>query len=125
MIAMIVPQFFSDSLPRTLAYYRDMLGFRTDFMHGDPPQFAGASRDSCLIYFRRVDALAPWPADKEESELLDAYLHVSDVATIYSEMQARRATILRPLCEMPWRQVEFVVRDCDGRLLCFGQEAAG
>lgn len=125
MIGMIVPQFFSDSLPRTLAYYRDMLGFATDFCWGDPPHYAGVSRDRCMIYFRRLDAMAPWPADKYEGELLDAYLHVDDAAALYAEMQAKGVAIERTLGRMPWNQIEFIVRDCDGRLLCFGQDAAG
>ena len=124
MISMIVPQFFSADLPRTLAFYRDALGFATDFCYGEPPHYAGASRDGRMIYFRHVDATPAWPAGKDEAELLDAYLHVEDVAALYAEMRGRGATITRELATMPWRQVEFVLRDCDGRLLCFGQEAA-
>lgn len=125
MISMIVPQFFSDSLQRTLTYYRDMLGFATDFCYGNPPHFAGMSRDGHMIYLRHVEPITPWRADKYESELLDAYLHVDDVKTLYAEMQGKGVAMERKLCLMPWRQIEFVVRDCDGRLLCFGQGAAG
>jgi hypothetical protein len=124
MISMIVPQFFSDDIARTLADYRDRLGFATAFCYGDPPHYAGAARDGCLIYFRHVDRMAPWPEDKYELELLDAYFHVRDVRSLHAEMQAKGVAFARALGTMPWNMIEFVATDGDGRLLCFGEDVA-
>ena len=123
MISMIVPQFFSDDIARTLADYRDRLGFATAFCYGDPPHYAGAVRDGCLIYFRHVDRMAPWPDDKYGQELLDAYFHVNDVRALHAELQAKGVAFARGLGIMPWDKIEFVATDGDGRLLCFGEDA--
>jgi uncharacterized glyoxalase superfamily protein PhnB len=52
--------------------------------------------------------------------LLDAYLFVEDADALYAEFAARGVEFTRGLANMPWRSREFVVKDCDGRLLAFG-----
>lgn len=121
MIAAIVPQFFSSDLERTLSYYRDKLGFETQFEYGEPAFYAGAIRDGLSIFFRHLDALPPLPPDKFEHELLDAYLRVEDIARLHDELAGRDVAFSRDIAQMPWGFTEFVVRDVDDRLLCFGQ----
>jgi hypothetical protein len=53
-------------------------------------------------------------------ELLDAYLHVEDADALHAEYAARGVEFTRGLGNTPWRSREFVVKDCDGRLLAFG-----
>lgn len=121
MIAAIVPQFFSADLETTLSFYSEKLGFERQFEYGDPPFFAGAIRDGFSIFFRHVDH-APTPSpEKYDKELLDAYLRVEDIRQLYAEYCEREVARFRDLATMPWGFTEFVVRDCDGRLLCFGQ----
>jgi uncharacterized glyoxalase superfamily protein PhnB len=121
MIAKVVPQFFTQDLSATLQYYREMLGFKTDFVYGEPPFYAGAVRDGASIFFRLV-AESPEPgAKKYTEELLDAYILVNDVDALYEEYQSRGVALVREIGSMPWSFREFVVKDCDGRLLCFGQ----
>jgi uncharacterized glyoxalase superfamily protein PhnB len=68
--------------------------------------------------------LAPEPPtanpDKYADELLDAYLFVEDADALYAEYAARGVEFTRGLANMPWHSREFVVKDCDGRLLAFG-----
>jgi uncharacterized glyoxalase superfamily protein PhnB len=52
--------------------------------------------------------------------LLDAYLFVENADVLYAEYAGRGVEIVRELGNMPWRSREFVVNDCDGRLLAFG-----
>lgn len=121
MIAAIVPQFFSTDLERTLLFYRTKLGFETQFEYGDPVFYAGAIRDGHSFFFRHVDHAPPRADEKYEQEWLDAYIRVIDTRALYAEFTDRNANIFRDLAEMPWGFTEFVVKDCDGRLLCFGQ----
>jgi uncharacterized glyoxalase superfamily protein PhnB len=121
MIAAIVPQFFSGDLDRTLNYYRENLGFETQFEYGDPTFYAGAIRDGLSIFFRHVDQPLPWPANKYSDEMLDAYLRVENVDWLFNEISSTDTQIVRTLAGMPWGYTEFVVKDVDGRLLCFGQ----
>lgn len=121
MIAAIVPQFFSADLETTLSFYSEKLGFERQFEYGDPPFFAGAVRDGLSIFFRHLDRLPAPSPEKYDNELLDAYLRVEDIRELYAEYRERGVMHFRDLAEMPWGFTEFVVQDCDGRLLCFGQ----
>ena len=57
---------------------------------------------------------------KYPDELLDAYILVEDADALYSEYAARGVEFTRGIANMPWHSREFVVKDCDGRLLAFG-----
>jgi len=119
MIRQIAPQFFATDLPATLAYYREKLGFDCLGTWQDPPVYAIVARDQHRINFRCAEPPAPNP-DKYADELLDAYLSVEDVDGLYSEYTGRGVEFTRALADTPWRSREFVVKDCDGRLLAFG-----
>ena len=124
MICRIAPQFFTTDIPRTLAWYKDKLGFecRGTWPGGacpDPPVYAIAARDQQAIHFRCAEPPTANP-DKYEDELLDAYLNIDDADALYAEYTARGVEFTRELANTPWNSREFVVRDCDGRLLAFG-----
>ena len=121
MIEAIVPQFFSPDIKRTLTYFEETLGFETQFEYGDPVFYAGAIRDGLSIFFRYTEQ-PPTAPNKFDDELLDAYLRVNDIHKLYQDYQNRNARIHRPLAEKEWGYTEFVIRDCDNRLLCFGQD---
>jgi len=119
MIRQIAPVFFSTDLAGTLAYYEDKLGFECVGTYGDPPFYGIVARDGFAVHFRAVDATAV-AAEKYAEELLDAYLLVEDVDAVYAEYEAKGVEFARELGDMPWGLREFVVKDCDGRLLAFG-----
>jgi len=119
MIRQIVPLFFTTDIPRTLAYYKDKLGFECLGTWQDPPEYAIVARDGHAIHFRCAEPPTANP-DKYADELLDAYLHVEDADALYAEYAAKSVEFTRGLANMPWHSREFVVKDCDGRLLAFG-----
>ena len=119
MIRRIAPQFFTANLPATLAYYKDALGFTCLGTWHDPPVYAIVGRDEQRIHFRVADPVMPHP-DKYADELLDAYVLIENADALYAEYAARGVEFTRPLGDTPWRSREFVVKDCDGRLLAFG-----
>lgn len=119
MIAQIVPVFFTTDIPRTLAYYSSKLGFTVLGTWQDPPVYAIIARDQHAIHFRCADPPTPSPA-KYNDELLDAYISTNDADTLYDEFVSRGVEFTRPLDNTPWSTREFVVKDCDGRLLAFG-----
>lgn len=59
-------------------------------------------------------------SNKYADELLDAYLSLDDADALYTEYAARGVEFAHELGNMPWNSREFVVKDCDGRLLGFG-----
>jgi uncharacterized glyoxalase superfamily protein PhnB len=119
MIRQIVPMFFTTDIPRTVAYYQDKLGFECLGMWQDPPVYAIVARDQHAIHFRCAEPPTANP-DKYAEELLDAYLQVEDADALYAEYAAKAVEFTRGLANMPWHSREFVVKDCDGRLLAFG-----
>ncbi len=123
MIASVIPQFFTTDLAATLKYYREVLGFETHFAYGEPPFYAGVARDGQSIFIRLVQSplLQGHGPDKYEEEYLDAYIIVKAIDELYAEYQSRGVTFSREIGTMPWSFREFVVKDCEGRLLCFGQ----
>lgn len=121
MIRQIVPVFFSMDIPRTLAFYKDKLGFDCLGTWLDPPVYAIVARDRHAIHFRCAEPPTPNP-EKYEEELLDAYLYVDDADALYAEYAAKGVEFTREVGNMPWNSREFVVKDCDGRLLAFGAD---
>jgi catechol 2,3-dioxygenase-like lactoylglutathione lyase family enzyme len=119
MVRQIAAQFFTPDLPATLAYYREKLGFDCVSTWRDPPVYAIVNRDDHRIHFRCAEPPTPNP-EKYEDELLDAYLFIDDADRLYTEYAARGVEFTRALPNTPWHSREFVVKDCDGRLLAFG-----
>jgi uncharacterized glyoxalase superfamily protein PhnB len=119
MIRQVVPVFFTLDIPRTLAYYKDKLGFECLGTWQDPPVYAIVARDQHAIHFRCAEPSKP-NRGKYDDELLDAYLSVEDADALYAEVAANGVEFTRELGNMPWNSREFVVKDCDGRLLAFG-----
>ncbi|HEY1580245.1 MAG TPA: VOC family protein [Terracidiphilus sp.] len=119
MIRQIIPLFFTTNIPETLTYYSEKLGFECLGTWQDPPVYAIVVRDKHAIHFRCADPPTPNP-DKYPDELLDAYLSVEDADALYTELAAKGVEFTRELANTPWQSREFVVKDCDGRLLAFG-----
>jgi len=125
MVRQIAPVFFTRDIPATLAYYTGKLGFAclgtwpTALSLNDPPVYAIVARDQQVIHFRCAEPPTA-NRDKYADELLDAYLSVEDADALYAEYAAQGVEFTRGLGNMPWHKREFVVKDCDGRLLAFG-----
>lgn len=119
MVRQIAPLFFTTDFSTTLAFYRDKLGFECLGAWQDPPVYAIMARDRQVIHFRCAAPPTPNP-EKYREELLDAYVFVEDADALYAEYTARGVEFVRSLDNTPWRCREFVIKDCDGRLLAFG-----
>jgi uncharacterized glyoxalase superfamily protein PhnB len=119
MIRQIAPQFFTLDIPSTLAYYEAKLGFKCLGTWQDPPVYAIVARDQHAIHFRCAEPPTA-NASKYSDELRDAYLAIEDADALYAEYAARGVEFTRGLANTPWHLREFVVKDCDGRLLAFG-----
>ena len=119
MIRQIAPLFFTKNIPVTIAYYENKLGFTCLGTWQEPPVYAIVARDEHAIHFRCAIPPSANP-DKYQDELLDAYLRVDNADALYAEYAAKGVEFTRGLANMPWHSREFVVKDCDGRLLAFG-----
>ena len=118
----IAPQFLVDDLDRAIAYYRDRLGFELDFKYQS--FYAGVRRNGFAIHLKHAPKLAADRAHRKQNEHLDAYISVSGIRDLFSELQTRGAEVIKPLEERPWACLDFYVEDPDGYILCFSEPNA-
>ncbi len=119
MIRRIAPVFFTTDIPATLAYYTASWG-SSAWVRG---RIRPSTRSWRATGRRSTSAALNLPTpnpDKYREELLDAYLFVEDADALYAEYGAQGVEFTRDLGNMPWHSREFVLKDCDGRLLAFG-----
>lgn len=115
----IAPQFLVEDLERAIAYYCDKLGFELDFKYES--FYASVTRDGCAIHLKHGPRLAGEKEHRRQNEHLDAYISVTGVRGLFSEMESRGALVIKPLEERPWNCVDFYLEDPDGYILCFSE----
>jgi catechol 2,3-dioxygenase-like lactoylglutathione lyase family enzyme len=119
-LAFIAPVFRVEDLKRSLAFYRDQLGFDLDFCYEE--FYAGVSRDGCHIHLRCASPTARDQDAFEREEFIDASIAVQDIDALWTTFKSAGVTFAVPLRQMPYG-VEFYVRDPDGNVLAFVQPA--
>jgi len=118
----IAPQFLVDDLDRAIAYYCDQLGFELDFKYQS--FYASVARDGFAIHLKAAPKLAADREHRKQNEHLDAYISVSGIRGLFSELKMRGVQVLKPLEERPWACLDFYVEDPDGYILCFSERIA-
>jgi predicted enzyme related to lactoylglutathione lyase len=117
----ISPVLLVSDLDRSVAYYRDRLGFDSE-IYGDPPNFASVGRDNATILLALTDEperIVPhWHVVEN---MWNAYIRVDDVDRLYAEIQERGAPIDYTIYDAPHGFREFGVQDPDGHDIAFGQ----
>jgi uncharacterized glyoxalase superfamily protein PhnB len=104
---------------RTIAWYRDMLGFTADPFPATPPyEFAILEHGGTRIMVRHAPSYRCAPEQKS----WDIYISLGGghIREVYADLQGR-GEISRPLERMPYGDVEFDVRDPDGYVLCLSE----
>jgi catechol 2,3-dioxygenase-like lactoylglutathione lyase family enzyme len=107
-------------LPRSIAFYRDRLGFSLDFVYEG--FYASVSRDGAHLH---LQCGAPAPRDQaafEQQEALDVCLVVQGLAALSAAFVATGVPFTVSPRQMPYGE-EFYVRDPDGYVLGFVQPA--
>jgi catechol 2,3-dioxygenase-like lactoylglutathione lyase family enzyme len=118
-ITSLAPQFLVDDLQRSIAYYRDRLGFSVKFEYGG--FYAGVSRDGCELHLKEAPKTVADREHRRREEHLDASIGVEGVDALYDELRRRGAEVIKPLEIRPWGVRDFYVADPDGYILCFGE----
>jgi catechol 2,3-dioxygenase-like lactoylglutathione lyase family enzyme len=124
-----VPQFTVPDVVQTAEYYRDFLGFEiAGYWNGEsatkspsaPPVFGIVWRGKVEIFFSRADD-SPVRTGRAQFAL-DAYIRITGVDELAAELRERGADIIDGPEDRIYNQRELVVRDCNGLVLCFGEE---
>jgi catechol 2,3-dioxygenase-like lactoylglutathione lyase family enzyme len=117
------PFFIVASLDRSLAFYRDKLGF--EISHQEPPApqdpfFAVLNRDGAMLFVKSSGY--PLPNPKRYSwARWDAYLLVQDPDALAAEFAAKGATFSDSLKDTHDGLRGFELNDPDGYVLFFGR----
>jgi catechol 2,3-dioxygenase-like lactoylglutathione lyase family enzyme len=119
----VSPCFLVDDVVKSAESYRDVLGFHFDRYWGKTACFVMLLRDSIEISLskpggsrivrpnRKMHAEAPW----------DAYIRVNDLFALHKELQSKGAKVIRGPEETFYHTRELELEDCNGYVLCFGQ----
>lgn len=107
-----------DDVMKSLAYYRDKLGFDLDFEYGQPTFCAGLCSGNVSIHL--VAAAETQPRRQPGSG--GVVIFVDDVDAVHADLAKRGATITVPLGDRDYGLRDFNVADLDGNMLVFGAE---
>jgi catechol 2,3-dioxygenase-like lactoylglutathione lyase family enzyme len=104
-------------LHRTVAFYKDMLGFTLGFMWpADAPTFGMLSRDGVSVQFQVADQPRP-----EQGGQVMLSFDVDDAKALHATLEGRIPVEWGP--EVYWYgRREFAVRDPSGYLVIFSEE---
>ena len=123
------PLFIVRSVPETLAFYCDKLGFEVTFQGPEPADifFGIVQRGRAMIMFKAID-VEPVPNCTRDIghgiAAWDAYIYVPDPDALYAEFQSRDIEFWRPLEINSDNLRGFEITDPNGYVIYFGRPEA-
>jgi catechol 2,3-dioxygenase-like lactoylglutathione lyase family enzyme len=120
------PYFPVKDVDASATQYERVFGFRREYAAGSPPEFAIVSRDGLSIMLRLVPASQEIVPNARQGGTWDVFFWVQDVRALHAELVGNGADIVYgPVVQQAYNMEEIAVRDRDGYVLGFGQEARG
>lgn len=118
-VAIARPVLYVADIDASATFYRDQLGFRIDFLHGNPPFYGSVSRDGATVHLKFVHEPVFAAGAAEREGLIMAFVETASVRELYAEYQAADAEIVQKLTKQAWGGTDFIVRDPDGNAIAF------
>lgn len=106
------PLLLVPDVPTTAAYYRRVLGFKSD-PRADTPEYSVVWRDNAAVHLAQGET-APTS--------VRLFFWVKDVNALYEEFIGQGAAIEVPIGTRPYGIRDFSVRDPNGVMAVFGQD---
>jgi uncharacterized glyoxalase superfamily protein PhnB len=100
---------------RSVEHYRDVLGFRVEFMYGDPTFYAGVERDKVTIHLQAASETKRQPGHGAIN------VFVTGVDALYQEMKSKGARTTEEPADRRYGMRDFDINDLDGNQLSFGE----
>ncbi len=119
-LSYIAPVLRVEDLARSLAFYRDRLGFEVKFVYEG--FYADVCRDGCHVHLKCAAPIPRDQAELERADHIDVCIVARQAAMLYADLNAAGVPISVALREMPYG-TEFYVRDPDGYILGVVQPA--
>jgi len=120
----VAPVFAVADVKTTIRWYEEQLGFIGDpFPELGPYVFAIVHRDNVEIMLQRVEGYQKPDLYKWRSGgVWDAYFRIEGVKDLFESVRDE-AEIVQPLRKQPYGNWEFEIRDLNGYLLVFSEQA--
>ena len=118
MLRALVPMLRVPDVPAALAWYREVLGFRSD--EDGSTGWAALQRDGIALMLSAFNA---HEGDAAPAFTGSLYLRCDDVDGWWSRLQGA-ARVCYPIEDFAYGMREFAIYDCNGFLLQFGQPIA-
>jgi uncharacterized glyoxalase superfamily protein PhnB len=118
-MATAIPVLFVKDVPAAAGFWRDKLGFAVDFTYGEPPFYAGVSREGARLHLRHVDRPNFAELAEREDQLILAMIEAADAPALFAEFERRGVDFPQRLVTQPWGGTEFHVCDPDGNCVSF------
>lgn len=119
------PILFTRDVTAAARFYRDLLGFQIDFLHGQPPFYGSVSRGEACLHLRFVHEPNFVELARSEDSLILATIAVAGVKTLFAEYETRGVDFAQRLTRQAWGGLDFHVRDPDGNVISFVEYRAG
>jgi catechol 2,3-dioxygenase-like lactoylglutathione lyase family enzyme len=122
----ISPFFIVSNVDRTIAFYRDKLGFETTFQQPEEnPFFAILLRDGAQLFVKSHANLPPLPNSKRHPWISwDTFVYAPDPDALAADFADHGATFSEPLADTHDGLRGFEITDPDGYVLFFGRPIA-
>lgn len=106
----VAPELRVHDLGKALEYYENKLGFEV-VMRMPEGDYAIVERDDVALHLFQSEAGHPCSGS--------AHIFVTDLDTLFAELQTRQADITQEIVRQPWGNRDFRVGDSAGNLLKF------
>lgn len=126
VLTSVAAHLYVRDLKTSTDFYTGRLGFRLDFVYGDPPFYGQVSRDQARLALRSMDEPVFANDIRERESLLSASITVAtgdEIERLFLDYQAASVPFAQTLRTEPWQARTFIVRDPDGNLILFAGPA--
>jgi len=122
----LTPNLVVANLEKSLAFYRDVLGFELDMHVPDAPPyvFAAVKRGGVQIFLNDVSAVRkdfPALAERARGGGNTMYIKMTGVEAYHQQIQGK-VKIVVPFVRQPYGMTEFGIEDPDGYVIFFAQQ---
>jgi catechol 2,3-dioxygenase-like lactoylglutathione lyase family enzyme len=115
------PELVVGDIARTLAFYRDQLGFKRANTFFDPPAYAIVGRQGVNLHFSRATPGFQPRSNRPAADVWDAFVEVVGVDALAAELRSRGVPLARGPQTTFYNAREIEIADPDGYHIAFGE----
>jgi catechol 2,3-dioxygenase-like lactoylglutathione lyase family enzyme len=118
MLAGAATVFVVSDIAKSIAHYRDALGFAVTFEYGNPTFYACLCRDEVALHLLAAQETKRLPGNG------GICVFVRDVDHVHADLLSRGANVIKAPQDYAYGMRDFDVVDLDGNQLTFGMESS-